>query len=132
MQRRHGKSDNFWRLPPGASAGLPDEITRELSVQDEGSQLVAARVAAESGQRVLDVCAAPGGKSAWLARAVGRQGLVVSCDTRPARLMVLTLHPFLIGQPFRIGVLDAALAHIAGQGGVWMATGSEIIDWYRR
>jgi hypothetical protein len=37
-----------------------------------------------------------------------------------------------IGQPFRIGCLDAALRHIVQRQGVWTATGSEIIDWYRR
>jgi hypothetical protein len=47
------------------------------------------------------------------------------------RLLVLTLHPFLIGQPFRIGCLDAALAHITQHDQVWAATGSEIIGWYR-
>ena len=48
------------------------------------------------------------------------------------RLLVLHLHPWLIGQPFRIGCLDAALGHIVQRQGVWAATGSEIIDWYRR
>ncbi|MGZ8155623.1 MAG: polysaccharide deacetylase family protein [Burkholderiales bacterium] len=47
------------------------------------------------------------------------------------RLLVLTLHPFLIGQPFRIGCLDGALRYIAGHDGVWAATGSQVIDWYR-
>ena len=44
------------------------------------------------------------------------------------RLLVLNLHPFLIGQPFRIGCLDAALGHIVKHDGVWAATGSEIIN----
>jgi peptidoglycan/xylan/chitin deacetylase (PgdA/CDA1 family) len=48
------------------------------------------------------------------------------------RLLVLHLHPWLIGQPFRIGCLDAALGHIVQRQGVWAATGAEIIDWYRR
>lgn len=43
------------------------------------------------------------------------------------RVLVLTLHPFLIGQPFRIGALDAALEHIAKREGVWRATGSQIV-----
>ena len=43
------------------------------------------------------------------------------------RLLVLTLHPFLIGQPFRIGCLDAALEHIAKHENVWPATGGPII-----
>jgi allantoinase len=47
------------------------------------------------------------------------------------RLFVLNLHPWLIGQPFRIRFLADAIAHIARQPGVWSATGSEIIDWYR-
>jgi allantoinase len=45
-----------------------------------------------------------------------------------ARLLVLTLHPFLIGQPFRIACLDAALEYIVNRDHVWRATGSQIID----
>ena len=48
------------------------------------------------------------------------------------KLLVLHLHPWLIGQPFRIGVLEDALSHIAHREGVWAATGSAIVDWYRR
>ena len=49
---------------------------------------------------------------------------------RSGRLMVLNLHPWLIGQPFRSKYLDQALSYIAGHQRVWKATGSEIIDWY--
>ncbi|MBI3325480.1 MAG: polysaccharide deacetylase family protein [Nitrospinae bacterium] len=48
------------------------------------------------------------------------------------RLLVLNLHPWLIGQPFRIRYLDEALSDIMRRQGVWAATGAEIIDWYRR
>ena len=47
------------------------------------------------------------------------------------RVMTLNWHPWLVGQPFRVGSVDRALGHIMGQGGVWAATGSEIIDWYQ-
>ena len=47
------------------------------------------------------------------------------------RLMTLNLHPWLIGQPFRIGILDRALAHMKDNGGFWPATGSGIIDWFQ-
>jgi peptidoglycan/xylan/chitin deacetylase (PgdA/CDA1 family) len=47
------------------------------------------------------------------------------------RLLVLHLHPWLIGQPSRIGALEAALRTIMQRSGVWAATGGEIIDWYR-
>ena len=40
-------------------------------VQDRASQLVAAHVGARPGERVLDVCAAPGGKATAMARRPG-------------------------------------------------------------
>jgi peptidoglycan/xylan/chitin deacetylase (PgdA/CDA1 family) len=48
------------------------------------------------------------------------------------RLFVLHLHPWVIGQPFRIGFLDDALGTIMRRQGVWAANGAAIIDWYRR
>ena len=47
------------------------------------------------------------------------------------RVLGLNLHPWLIGQPFRIGFLDDALGHMMRRQGVWAATGIEIIDWYK-
>ena len=46
------------------------------------------------------------------------------------RVMAICLHPFVIGVPHRIGALDSALAYITGHEGVWLATGSEIIEHY--
>jgi len=46
------------------------------------------------------------------------------------RVMAIALHPFIMGQPHRIGHLDAALDYIMGHEGVWQATGAEIADWY--
>ena len=44
------------------------------------------------------------------------------------RVMTLSLHPWAIGQPFRIGALEQALQHIANHRDVWPATGAEILD----
>ena len=46
------------------------------------------------------------------------------------RLMVLNLHPWLIGQPYRIGSRDDALGEVMKMDGVWAASGSEITDWF--
>ena len=46
-------------------------------------------------------------------------------------LMAFNLHPWLIGQPFRIGFLDQALGHMVRRQGVWPATGSEITEWFK-
>jgi allantoinase len=42
------------------------------------------------------------------------------------RVMAIALHPYLSGQPYRIGALDEALEYICRHEGVWRATGSEI------
>ena len=48
------------------------------------------------------------------------------------RMLLISVHPWLIGQPYRIGALDEALAYIMRHPKVWAATGSEIVDWYRQ
>ena len=45
-----------------------------------------------------------------------------------SRILTLVLHPWVIGQPYRIGALERALTHIMTNKGVWSATGSEIVD----
>jgi peptidoglycan/xylan/chitin deacetylase (PgdA/CDA1 family) len=51
--------------------------------------------------------------------------------TQGGRIMALSLHPWVIGQPYRIGALESALAHIMRQPGVWAATGAEILDAWK-
>ena len=51
---------------------------------------------------------------------------------KSGRLLVLTIHPYLMGQPFRIGYLDDALHHVMRRKGVWTASAGEIVDWYRQ
>jgi 16S rRNA (cytosine967-C5)-methyltransferase len=58
-------------------------------VQDEASQLVAAVVAASSGERILDLCASPGGKTLAMAAEMSDVGTIVACDVRPKRVALL-------------------------------------------
>ncbi len=58
-------------------------------VQDQSSQLIPELVAGENGERALDACAAPGGKTVALAAQVGEGGLIVAADVRPRRMRVL-------------------------------------------
>jgi peptidoglycan/xylan/chitin deacetylase (PgdA/CDA1 family) len=48
------------------------------------------------------------------------------------RVLVLHVPPYILGQPFRIKYLDAALAHMLAADGVWQATAGEIVDWYEQ
>jgi 16S rRNA (cytosine967-C5)-methyltransferase len=57
-----------------------------ISIQDEASQAVALLLNVRRGDRVLDLCAAPGGKTAILARGAGEDGFVVAADLHAHRL----------------------------------------------
>jgi allantoinase len=46
------------------------------------------------------------------------------------RVMAIAVHPFVTGQPHRIGALDSALAYICSHPDVWLATGWEIVQHY--
>lgn len=49
-----------------------------------------------------------------------------------AKVMAIPLHPFLVGQPFRIGALERILEYCASHEDVWFTTGDELADYYRR
>jgi peptidoglycan/xylan/chitin deacetylase (PgdA/CDA1 family) len=51
---------------------------------------------------------------------------------KTGRVMSICLHPFLTGHPHRSKYLAKALAHITSRQEVWLATGSEIVDWYKK
>lgn len=62
---------------------------RRCVVQEEASQLIGALARPEPGQRLLDLCAAPGMKTLQMAADLGR-GLVISCDASGRRLAGMT------------------------------------------
>jgi len=53
-----------------------------FSVQNEASQLVVRLLNPQPGMRVLDACAAPGGKTTYAADLMGDRGLIVALDHR--------------------------------------------------
>lgn len=57
-----------------------------ISIQDEASQAVPLLLGVQPGDRVLDLCAAPGGKTAILARAAGSNGFLLAADLHAHRL----------------------------------------------
>jgi 16S rRNA (cytosine967-C5)-methyltransferase len=58
-------------------------------VQDEASQLVAVAAGAKPGERVLDLCAAPGGKTTAMVADMNDRGVLIATDVRPRRLRLL-------------------------------------------
>jgi 16S rRNA (cytosine967-C5)-methyltransferase len=84
------------KLAPGAwrvtgAGGAVRELTRAglIYLQDEASQLVAHLLDAQPGDRVLDVCAAPGSKTTHVA-ALALQSWIIAGDLHAHRLRTLS------------------------------------------
>ncbi|MDP2302866.1 MAG: 16S rRNA (cytosine(967)-C(5))-methyltransferase RsmB [Ignavibacteria bacterium] len=60
-----------------------------FNIQDESAGLACKLLQAEPGMRVLDLCAAPGGKSVYLADLMNNKGEIVSIDKFESRLKML-------------------------------------------
>lgn len=51
---------------------------------------------------------------------------------KTAKVLGLSLHPFITGVPFRSRYLSRALRYIASHRDVWLATGGEIVSWFKK
>jgi len=70
---------------PLAVSALPGFADGRVSVQDAAAQLAAELLSAEPGMRVLDACAAPGGKTAHLLEHAGGRLDLVAVDMDAGR-----------------------------------------------
>jgi 16S rRNA (cytosine967-C5)-methyltransferase len=73
----------------GAINRLPSFKEGLFTVQDESSQLAPLFLDAKKGERVLDACAAPGGKSTQIAQLMGDSGEIFACDVNHKKLRMI-------------------------------------------
>src|SRR5436305_4329222 len=94
--------DEFLRLYSGARpstrdfefvefASLPtNALTRgHCYIQDPSTLLACQVLDPKPGEKVLDACAAPGGKTGYIAQLMGNLGIIVACDRDLERLETL-------------------------------------------
>jgi 16S rRNA (cytosine967-C5)-methyltransferase len=84
---------------PGFAEGL-------VSVQDAGAQLAATLLAPEAGMRVLDACAAPGGKTGHLLERLGAGADVTALDVDATRVERLRQNLVRLRREARVSVAD--------------------------
>jgi len=58
-------------------------------IQDPSTTIACRLLDPKSGEKILDACAAPGGKTSYVAQLMENSGTIVACDRDPQRLKVL-------------------------------------------
>jgi len=91
---------------------LPGFDTGACSVQDAGAQLAATLLDVQPGQRVLDACAAPGGKTAHILEAADCDLLAIDIDAE------------------RIERVEENLARIGKRATTCAASATSLEDWW--
>jgi 16S rRNA (cytosine967-C5)-methyltransferase len=78
-------------LLPGGYVASRSPLFRNglLSLQDEAEACVPMILDPRPGERVLDLCAAPGGKASQIAERVAPEGLLVAVEVQPGRARAL-------------------------------------------
>ncbi len=97
-------------VPVGA---LPGFAQGEVSVQDAGAQWAAVLLDAQPGERVLDACAAPGGKTGHILERTPGLAELVAVDHEPARVALIADNLKRLGLSARLVTADA------GEAGAW-------------
>ncbi|KAM7492788.1 hypothetical protein LguiA_035709 [Lonicera macranthoides] len=84
--------DDFVRMKTGMQSVIQAGLLKEglCSVQDESAGLVVSVVDPQPGENIVDCCAAPGGKTLFMASHLSGQGMVSAIDINKGRLRILS------------------------------------------
>ncbi|KAL5736203.1 hypothetical protein ACOSQ2_030991 [Xanthoceras sorbifolium] len=83
--------DDFIRVKTGLQNVIQAGLLKEglCAVQDESAGLVVSVVDPQPGESIVDCCAAPGGKTLYMASRLSGQGMVYAIDINEGRLRIL-------------------------------------------
>ena len=80
----------------GETAGFGGELTKSIgykkgwfTIQDQGAMTMVEALDPKAGEKVLDMCAAPGGKTTHIAQLMDNQGEIVARDIYTSRLNLI-------------------------------------------
>ena len=116
-------AEDAWRISQGTSMLRELSAAGQIYLQDEASQLVPQLLNVEPGERVLDLCAAPGGKTTLMADRAGDRAMIIAADRSSSRMATViatsSLHglksikPVILDAteqlPFKAGAFDKVL-----------------------
>ena len=111
---------------PGDLRSLPGYVEGWWCVQDRNAQRIVPHLDPRPGMRVLDVCAAPGGKTTQIAEAMAGQGELWAVDRSEARLQRVALNAERLGLA-GIGLLAADGSELLAQRPEWRGVFDRIL-----
>ena len=76
---------------------LMEKAPDAFYMQDESSMLVAHAACSQPGMTVLDLCAAPGGKTTHLAQLMQNKGRIYACDIHPHKMELIKENAVRLG-----------------------------------
>lgn len=81
----------------GNIANTPWFKDGQCTIQDESSMLVGAFLSPKAGSKVLDSCAAPGGKTTHLAEIMGNEGEIIATDFHEHKMKLIEFNAKRLG-----------------------------------
>jgi len=141
-----GKPPRGWESP-----GLTETFDTIDILSEEGIEYVAnwvlddqpCEISATAGSiisipytvEINDVCVmavARHSSEEWLNRGVRHFDRLYKDSEKNARVMAISVHPFLSGVPHRIGYVEELFKYVLDKPDVLFWTGEQILDWYRK
>jgi len=90
--------ENYYTIEKGYNHLIWEAFDKgELTIQDVSAGLAVRLLAPESGETVIDLCAAPGGKTGAIVEIMGDRGKVVAVDSDEYRLSLVREHEERLG-----------------------------------
>ncbi|TVP87435.1 MAG: 16S rRNA (cytosine(967)-C(5))-methyltransferase RsmB [Alkalicoccus sp.] len=81
--------DEALRINKGSAAAARAFQEGRITIQDESSMMAGKVLAPNSGDRILDACAAPGGKTTHLAELMQNTGEIISVDLHEHKIRLI-------------------------------------------
>jgi len=97
-------------------------------IQDPGTLLAVCKLGPQPGETILDFCAAPGGKTTFIAQLMNNQGRIVAQDVSDERLKWIQENCARLGVTCVETVLPSALNSLPGQSGATTGQPSTCFD----
>ncbi len=95
---KSGLSPYSYTYTGGGSAEYTDSFKNgHIAIQDGASQKAILALGPEKNMSVLDLCSAPGGKTAFIAQLLENSGSIVSCDIHPHKLRLIEANLHRLG-----------------------------------